>query len=65
MDLVGHDVSVHSSLLEYVPQVGGILRKIPGLGDCDIKLPLLHPLLFITGAESHPDLAQAMECRSP
>lgn len=61
MDLVGHDVSVHSSLLENVPQVGGFLRKIPGLADRDIKLPLLHPLLFITGTESHPDLASVLD----
>jgi hypothetical protein len=56
MDLVGHDVSIHSSMLGMVPQVGGLLRKLPGLADRDIPLPVLHPLLFITGTESHPDL---------
>jgi hypothetical protein len=56
MDLVGHDVSIHSSMLGLVPQVGGMLRKLPGLADRDIPLPVLHPLLFITGTESHPDL---------
>lgn len=61
MDLVGHDVSIHSSMLGLVPQVGGLLRKLPGLADRDIPLPVLHPLLFITGTESHPDLQDVLE----
>jgi len=61
MDLVGHDVSIHSSMLGLVPQVGGILSKLPGLSDRDIPLPVLHPLLFVTGTESHPDLPETLE----
>ena len=61
MDLVGHDVSIHSSMLGFVPQVGGLLSKLPGLKDRDIPLPVLHPLLFVTGTESHPGLRDVIE----
>jgi hypothetical protein len=61
MDLVGHDVSIHSSMLGMVPQVGGLLTKLPGLADRDIPLPVLAPLLFITGTESHPGLPDVLE----
>ena len=60
MDLVGHDVGVHSSMLGRVPVLGGIM-SLPGLGDRDIPLPLLHPLVFITGTESHPEMREALE----
>lgn len=56
MDLVGHDVSLHGSLLGRIPRVGGLLQRLPVLADLDLALPLLHPLLCITGAESHPSL---------
>jgi hypothetical protein len=61
MDLVGHDVSIHSSMLGMVPQVGGLLKKLPGLSDRDIPIPVLAPLLFITGTESHPELQDVIE----
>ena len=61
MDLVGHDVSVHSSLIGHFPRVASILAKIPGLADRDIPIPVLHPLLFLTGTESHPKLAKVLE----
>lgn len=61
MDLVGHDVSIHSSMLGMVPQVGGLLKKLPGLADRDIPLPVLAPLLFITGTESHPELQEVIQ----
>ena len=61
MDLVGHDVSVHSSMLGMVPRIGSLLARIPGLADRDIPLPLLHPLVFITGTESHPGLPAVLE----
>ena len=61
MDLVGHDVSIHGSMLGFIPQVGGLLQRLPGLADCDIPLPVLAPLLFVTGTESHPGLRDVLE----
>ena len=61
MDLVGHDVSIHSSMLGAVPGVGGLLTKLPGLGDRDIPIPMLHSLLFVTGTESHPGMQEVLE----
>lgn len=61
MDLVGHDVSIHSSMLGIIPGVGGLLTKLPFLADRDISIPLLHPLLFLTGTESHPELAEVLD----
>ena len=61
MDMVGHDVSIHGSMLGMVPGVGDYLAKLPFLADRDIPLPLLHPLLFITGVESHPDLGEVLD----
>ena len=60
MDLVGHDVSIHSSLFENVP-VPGAVSKLPFIGDLDVSLPVLHPLLFVTGAETHPELRGVAE----
>jgi hypothetical protein len=65
MDLVGHDVSIHGSMLGMIPGIGGILAKLPFLADRDISLPFLHPLLFITGTESHPELAEALDETGP
>lgn len=61
MDLVGHDVSIHGSMLGSMPWVGDLLKKLPGLPDRDIPLPVLAPLLFITGTESHPGLQGVLE----
>jgi hypothetical protein len=61
MDLVGHDVSIHSSLIDHVPKISSVLSVIPGLKDRDIPLPVLHPLLFVTGTESHPGLRDVIE----
>jgi len=61
MDLVGHDVSVHSSLVSHLPRVASVLSKIPGLADRDIPIPVFHPLVFLTGTESHPKLKQVLE----
>ena len=62
MDLVGHDVGINSSMLGQVPGVGA-LTKLPGLADRDIPLPLLHPLLFVTGTESHRGMARCWRPR--
>ncbi len=37
------------------------VEKLPGLADRDIPLPMLVPLLFITGTESHPELQEVIE----
>ena len=36
------------------------MTKLPGLAR-DIPLPLLHPLLFVTGTESHRGMGGALE----
>lgn len=61
MDLVGHDVSVNGRMLAQLPKIGPLLGKIPGFKDKDISLPLLHPLVFVTGAESHPMLSSVID----
>lgn len=61
MDLVGHDVSVHSSLFPAGNKLGTLWKKIPFLRDRDLDLPLLHSLLFVTGTESHPELAAILQ----
>ena len=61
MDLVGHDVSVSGRMLSHLPGVGPLLGKIPGFNDLDISIPLLHPLVFVTGAESHPMLSSVID----
>jgi len=60
MDLVGHDISIHSSQLDHIRPLG-LLGMLPTLADRDIPVPLLHSLLFMTGGESHPELPGAIE----
>ena len=43
-----------------LPGVGGLLGKMPGLGGSDMRVPRFHGTLFMTGAESHPDLARVV-----
>ena len=50
-------------LLGQVPGVGA-LTKLPGLAR-DIPLPLLHPLLFVTGTESHRGMGEVPPRGSP
>ncbi|MEI6608077.1 MAG: M28 family peptidase, partial [Verrucomicrobiota bacterium] len=61
MDMVGHDVSIPGSMLGQIPGIGGLLDKIPGLANRDIPLPWLHPLVFVAGSESHPEMAGTLE----
>ena len=61
LDLVGHDVSVHSSLAGHLPAVGKWLTSVPGLKDWDIPVPLVAPMVFVTGAESHPELRAVLK----
>ena len=61
MDLVGHDVSLSGRTLAMLPKVGSLLGKLPGFKAKDFALPLLHPLVFVTGGESHPMLASVLD----
>jgi hypothetical protein len=65
MDLVGHDVSLTGKTLTHIPGIGPLLGRLPGFKNKDISLPLLHPLLFITGAESHPMLSSVLDTVGP
>lgn len=61
MDLVGHDISVPGHLLSHLPLVGKAAALIPGLANTDISIPMLSQLLFVTGSESHEEMAVALE----
>ena len=50
-DLVGHDVSIPS---EYLP----LIQELLGPAGAEIPQALVKNFLFMTGAESHPDLAR-------
>ena len=67
MDLVGHDVSLPlGSIAGWIPGVRSIVNRFRKLAGFDMKLPLLHNLVFITGAESHPSLAGILDsCEHP
>lgn len=57
-DLVGHDISIPAG---WLPHIGKLLNRFPRLADWDLSLPMFKGLVFMTGAESHPDLVQVME----
>ena len=61
MDLVGHDISIPGHLLSHVPVIGKAAALIPGLANKDISVPMLSQLLFVTGSESHEEMAVAMD----
>lgn len=60
MDLVGHDVSVPMSLLSGLPLLGGLAEWIPGLSNRDMTLPGIGSALFVTGGESHEEMAATL-----
>jgi len=61
MDLMGHDVVVPIEYLASVPWFGRLGRLFPKVGSEDVALPGVRDLMFMTGAESHPALAQMVE----
>jgi len=61
MDLMGHDVVVPVEYLEAVPWLGRLGRLFPKVGSEDVAFPRVRDLFFMTGAESHPALAQTVE----
>lgn len=64
MDLVGHDVSLTlDSLQSGSGLLGRALGALPkGVGKADIGIPFMKNLVFITGAESHAELAGILDC---
>lgn len=61
MDLVGHDISVPGSMLSDVPWIGKATALVPGLARMDLSIPTLSSLLFVTGSESHEEMAVALD----
>lgn len=61
MDLVGHDISIPGHVLSHVPVIGKAAALIPGLANTDISIPMLSQLLFVTGSESHKEMAAALD----
>ena len=58
MDLVGHNLSLPAGMiLSRIPGLRWIPERFPSLAGKDWRLPFIHNLLFMTGAESHPALA--------
>ena len=61
MDLMGHDVVVPVEHLDSLGWFGRLGRLFPKVGSEDVALPGVRDLVFMTGAESHPALAQMVE----
>ena len=61
MDLMGHDVLVPMAVLDMVPWLGRLGRLLPRAGEHDVALPGVRDLFFMTGAESHPNLARVVD----
>ena len=60
MDLVGHDVLVPAEMLKSFPWLRWPAKLLPRIGD-DLAFPGVRDLLFMTGAESHPELADLVD----
>jgi hypothetical protein len=62
MDMMGHDVVVPAEMLDLVPWFGRLGQiLLPRLGTEDVVIPGVRDLFFMIGAESHPDLAGAVD----
>jgi peptidase M28-like protein len=62
MDMMGHDVVVAEAMLDFVPWLGPLARMLlPRIGKLDVVVPGIRDLFFMSGAESHPDLANAVD----
>jgi len=61
MDLVGHDVVAPFAYLRGNRLADALASRFPRLARWDMALPIVRDLFFITGAESHPALAPALE----
>ena len=61
MDMVGHDVVVPLEMLDLIPWLGRLARWLPRIGTEDAIVPGVRDLFFMTGAESHPNLAGVVD----
>ncbi len=62
MDMMGHDVVVPAEMLDMVPWLGRLGQLLlPRVGKEDVVIPGIRDLFFMSGAESHPDLASAVD----
>jgi Peptidase family M28 len=62
MDMMGHDVVVPEAMLDFVPWLGRLGQMLlPRIGKLDVVVPGIRDLFFMSGAESHPDLANAVD----
>jgi hypothetical protein len=61
MDLVGHDISIPGHVLSHAPFIGKAAALVPGLANKDITVPTLGQLLFVTGSESHEEMAAVLD----
>ena len=65
MDLVGHDVVVPHAYLAGIPFVNKLAKFVPRFRSEDVALPIIKDLLFVTGAESHGNLAAILDDAKP
>lgn len=61
MDLVGHDILVPKTYIEGTGIIEKFAKIFPKQDGQDIAFPILRDMLFITGAESHPDLQNIIQ----
>ena len=62
MDMMGHDVVVPEAMLDFVPWLGWLAQMLlPRIGKLDVVVPGIRDLFFMSGAESHPNLADAVD----
>ena len=61
MDLVGHDISIPGTMLANIPGVGRLANIIPSLAKKDVSVPMLSSAVFVTGSESHEEMAGVLD----
>lgn len=61
MDLVGHDVLIPEKYLNGLGTWQWLTRFLSRQNGHDIAFPILRDMLFVTGAESHPNLQHFLE----
>jgi hypothetical protein len=62
MDMMGHDVVVPAEMLDFIPWLGRLGQMLlPRLGQEDVVIPGVRDLFFVSGAESHPNLAGTVD----
>jgi hypothetical protein len=61
MDLVGHDVVIPQKSLHGLGAIERLAFLFPKQNGQDVAFPLIRDLLFITGAESHPNFQNILQ----